>query len=152
MTEGFYAHIAADVWLAKGKAALTLLACYLTLKLLTEYEESYLAPIKNVLGFCHLTGFGTWPDTKCLEQTLSFSSLSSAWSSQLMAESHARLLLIVNSSSISPPFFTIFGTRLNLPESFFFKLFSVLLLQPTMMHRTMAISNNIGVIFRYKER
>ena len=41
--------IAADVWLAKGKAALTLLACYFTLKLLREYEESYLAPIKNVL-------------------------------------------------------------------------------------------------------
>ena len=59
MTEEFYAHIAADIWLAKGKAALTLLACYFTLKLLTEYEESYLAPIKNVLGFCHLTGFGS---------------------------------------------------------------------------------------------
>ena len=28
MTEGVYAHIAAVVWQAKGKAALTLLACY----------------------------------------------------------------------------------------------------------------------------
>ena len=38
-----------------------------------------------------------WPDTKCLEQTLSFSSLSSVRSSRLMAEIHARLLLVVNS-------------------------------------------------------
>ena len=43
MTEGFYVHIAADVWLGKGKPAPTLLASYFTLKLLTEYEESLLS-------------------------------------------------------------------------------------------------------------
>ena len=49
MTEGFYVHIAADVWLGKGKPAPTLLTSYFTLKLLTEFEESLLALIKNVL-------------------------------------------------------------------------------------------------------
>ena len=37
MTEGFYVHIAADVWLGKGNPAPTLLASYFTLKLLTEH-------------------------------------------------------------------------------------------------------------------
>ena len=37
MTEGFYVHIAGDVWLGKGKPAPTLLASYFTLKLLTEH-------------------------------------------------------------------------------------------------------------------
>ena len=40
-----YVHIAADVWLGKGKPAPTLLASYFTLKLLTEYEESLLSLI-----------------------------------------------------------------------------------------------------------
>ena len=37
MTEGFYVHIAVDVWLGKGNPAPTLLASYFTLKLLTEH-------------------------------------------------------------------------------------------------------------------
>ena len=48
-------HIDADVWLSKGKPAPTLLASYFTLKLLTEYEESLLALINNVCGYCQLT-------------------------------------------------------------------------------------------------
>ena len=54
MTEGFYVHIATDVWLGKGKPAPTLLASYFTLKLLTEYEESLLALTNNVSGYCQL--------------------------------------------------------------------------------------------------
>ena len=54
MTEGFYVHIAVDVWLGKGKPAPTLLASYFTLKLLTEYEESLLALTNNVSGYCQL--------------------------------------------------------------------------------------------------
>lgn len=55
MTKAFYVHIAADVWLCKGKPVPTLLATYLTLKLLTEYEESLLALTKNMSGYCQLT-------------------------------------------------------------------------------------------------
>ena len=42
MTEGVYAHIAAVVWLAKGKAALTLLACYFTRKASLHRSRMYL--------------------------------------------------------------------------------------------------------------
>ena len=67
-----------------------------------------------------------------------------------MAEIYARLLLVVNSSIISPSFLTIFGTRLNFTaESFFCELFPLLLPHPT------AISLNmrgfvIGILFLAK--
>mgnify|MGYP001798729958 CR=1 FL=1 len=54
MMEGFYVHIAVDVWLGKGKPAPTLLASYFTLKLLTEYEESLFALTNNVVDIANL--------------------------------------------------------------------------------------------------
>ena len=40
MTEGFYVHIAADVWLGKGKPALTLLASYFTLSYIKTFNRT----------------------------------------------------------------------------------------------------------------
>ena len=95
-----------------------------------------------------------WPDTKCLEQTLSFSSLSSVRSSRLTAEVHARPLLVVNSFITSPSFLTIFGTRLLKfhYRILFCELFPLLLPQPTIMHRTMIITNHKILIFHSLNR
>ena len=62
-----------------------------------------------------------WPDTKCLEQTLSFSSLSSVRPSRLTVWLNS---MVVYSSITSPSFLMIFGTQLNFTtESFFVNFF-----------------------------